>query len=242
MTFQSTAIVNVGTGLVGSEVLDQLLSLPQYPEKFGVLAIASSKLAKLYDNADLQKSDWRQVFKNSETGQTLEQANLLEAVKSYASQNPGKAALFIDNTASDEIAKLYPELLRNKVSVVTPNKKAYSSELQLYNDIVAAAKEGDSKYYLESTVGAGLPIISTLKDLVGTGDTVRRHVKVVSNHGPLIINLFKVTKIEGVFSGTLSYLFNVFSTTSPGGPSFSSTVAIAREKGFTVRVSCSNPQ
>ena len=174
MTAQSTSIVNVGIGRVGSEVLDQLLSLPQYPEKFGILAITSSIVFKLYDNgASIQKSNWRQIFKQAEDGQKFDRDKLVAHLKSYASQNRGKVALFIDNTASDEIANLYPELLRNSVSVVTPNKKAYSSELQLYKDIVSSAKEGGSKYYLESTVGAGLPIISTLKDLVATGDTVR---------------------------------------------------------------------
>lgn len=172
MTKPSTSIVNVGTGLVGSEVLDQLLALPQYLDKFDILGIASSKSVKLYDNASVQRSNWRQAFNQTETGQTIDKDKLILHLKSYATQNQGKVALFIDNTASEDIAKLYPELLRSGVSVVTPNKKAYSSDLKLYKNIVSAAKEGGSRYFLESTVGAGLPIISTLKDLVATGDTV----------------------------------------------------------------------
>ncbi|KAJ3715059.1 homoserine dehydrogenase-domain-containing protein [Lentinula raphanica] len=119
----------------------------------------------------------------------------------------------VDNTSSDNIASLYPQWLRAGINVITPNKKAYSGDLGLYEDILRASKETGAKFLNESTVGAGLPVISTLKELVATGD--------------------KVKKIEGVFSGTMSYIFNEFSTGSPDGPSFSSVVSVAREKGYT---------
>jgi len=122
----------------------------------------------------------------------------------------------VDNTSSDDVASLYPHFLSRGFSVVTPNKKAYSSSLELYNQILAASNEGGAKIFYESTVGAGLPIISALKDLIQTGD--------------------KVTRIEGVLSGTLSYLFNEYSpATSTSSPpkSFASVVKIAKEQGYT---------
>ncbi|EDQ98293.1 uncharacterized protein LACBIDRAFT_242236, partial [Laccaria bicolor S238N-H82] len=100
------------------------------------------------------------------------------------------------------------------INVVTPNKKAYSGDVQLWKDILeASSSQGGGRYLNEATVGAGLPVISTLKELLGTGD--------------------KIIKIEGVFSGTMSYIFNEFSTGREGGPAFSAVVGVAREKGYT---------
>jgi homoserine dehydrogenase len=99
---------------------------------------------------------------------------------------------------------------------VTPNKKAFSSELSLWKSIfdVAANGSGSGGYvFHESTVGAGLPVISTLKELVETGDEVR--------------------KIEGVFSGTMSFLFNSFMPVGGGGGLFSAEVTKAKELGYT---------
>jgi hypothetical protein len=83
------------------------------------------------------------------------------------------AVVFVDNTASVSVAETYPALLRAGVHVITPNKKAFSGSQNLYDQIVAASREGGAKFLHEATVGAGLPVISTLKDLVGTGDKVR---------------------------------------------------------------------
>ena len=83
------------------------------------------------------------------------------------------AVVFVDNTASASVAETYPALLRAGVHVITPNKKAFSGSQNLYDQIVAASREGGAKFLHESTVGAGLPVLSTLKDLVGTGDKVR---------------------------------------------------------------------
>ena len=83
------------------------------------------------------------------------------------------AVVFVDNTASPSVAETYPALLRAGVHVITPNKKAFSGSQNLYDQIVAASREGGTKFLHEATVGAGLPVLSTLKDLVGTGDKVR---------------------------------------------------------------------
>jgi homoserine dehydrogenase len=81
--------------------------------------------------------------------------------------------VLVDNTSSDDVAALYPTWLGNGINVVTPNKKAYSGDLGLYESILHASEKSGARFLNESTVGAGLPIISTLKELVMTGDKVR---------------------------------------------------------------------
>lgn len=130
----------------------------------------------------------------------------------YLSNAPAKVVL-VDNTSSQEVADIYPLLLSRGVSIVTPNKKAFSGSYQLWQDIFTAAETSGAKVYHESSVGAGLPVISTLKDLVETGD--------------------KVTKIEGVFSGTMSFLFNSFAPTQGQGSSWSDEVKKAKALGYT---------
>lgn len=110
---------------------------------------------------------------------------------------------------------MYPQILSMGVNIVTPNKKATSGSEELYRQIQAASYPNTSAMlYGESTVGAGLPILSTLKDLVETGD--------------------EIEKVEGVFSGTLSYIFNEFSNTQGSDVKFSEVVKIAKDKGYTV--------
>lgn len=119
----------------------------------------------------------------------------------------------MDNTSSEEVAEAYPLFLGRGVSIVTPNKKAFSGSYKLWQDIFEASDSSGAKVYHESSVGAGLPVISTLKDLVDTGD--------------------EVTKIEGVFSGTMSFLFNSFAPTTGSGGKWSTEVKKAKELGYT---------
>ena len=137
----------------------------------------------------------------------------LAEIAEYLKHAPGHSIL-VDNTSSQEVADAYPSFLGAGISVVTPNKTAFSSSYALWEDIFSAASGSGAMVYHESSVGAGMPVISTLKDLVATGDSV--------------------TRIEGVFSGTMSYLFNTFSAVGnqPDG-SWSQIVAKAREAGFT---------
>src|SRR5687768_11945603 len=118
-------------------------------------------------------------------------------------------AVILDCSASSEVAEHYPRWLAAGIHVATPNKKANSGPLELYTRVLSARRDGGSHYLYEATVGAGLPIITTLRDLRETGDEVRR--------------------IEGIFSGTLAYLFNVWD----GGAPFSAIVRDAKAKGFT---------
>lgn len=136
----------------------------------------------------------------------------LPKIIEYLSAAPSKAVL-IDNTSSQDVADAYPEVLSKGISIVTPNKKAFSGSYKLWQDIFSASAKSGALVYHESSVGAGLPVISTIKDLVATGDTV--------------------TKIEGVFSGTMSFLFNSFAPTQGSGGKWSAEVTKAKELGYT---------
>jgi aspartokinase/homoserine dehydrogenase 1 len=117
--------------------------------------------------------------------------------------------VIIDCTADESVAKHYADWLRAGIHVVTPNKKANSGPLGYYESLKEARKQGGSSYLYEATVGAGLPVISTLRDLRETGD--------------------KISSVEGIFSGTLAYLFNVYDGKTP----FSQIVKDAKAKGYT---------
>jgi homoserine dehydrogenase len=145
-------------------------------------------------------------------GKTGSPPPTIPAIIDYLSAAPHKV-IMVDNTSSGAIAESYPSFLRRGISIVTPNKKAFSGSYQLWQDIFSAAKSGGSLVYHESSVGAGMPIISTMKDFVQTGD--------------------EVTKIEGVFSGTMSYLFNSFAPLNGTGSKWSDNVKKAKELGFT---------
>jgi len=117
--------------------------------------------------------------------------------------------VIIDCTADDSVAKHYAEWLKAGIHVVTPNKKANSGPLAYYDSLKEARRHGGSSYLYEATVGAGLPVIQTLRDLRETGD--------------------KITSVEGILSGTLAYLFNVYDGKTP----FSEIVKDAKAKGYT---------
>ncbi len=118
-------------------------------------------------------------------------------------------AVIIDCTASAAVARHYREWLAAGIHVVTPNKKANSGPLGDYEALKEARRSGGTHYLYEATVGAGLPVMQTLRDLRETGDEVR--------------------SIEGIFSGTLAYLFNVYDGQEP----FSAIVRAAKQKGYT---------
>jgi len=117
--------------------------------------------------------------------------------------------VIIDCTAEESVAKHYAGWLAAGIHVVTPNKKANSGPLGYYESLKEARRVGSSSYLYEATVGAGLPVISTLRDLRETGD--------------------KISSVEGIFSGTLAYLFNVYDGKTP----FSQIVRDAKAKGYT---------
>jgi len=198
----------VGTGLVGAKLITQIAALPSAATRFRVVYITSStRSIRTPDGIDL--STWKASLNSSTTKPDL--GSLPSTIAQLVPT--GEKVAVVDNTSSDDVATLYPIFLSGGLSVVTPNKKAYSSSLELYNQILSTSASHGTSILNESTVGAGLPIISTLKDLVQTGD--------------------KIIKIEGVLSGTLSYIFNEFSSVNGPAKPFSSVVKVAKEQGYT---------
>lgn len=211
---------------MGTQVLGQL-SLPHITQQLRVEVVSNSKyqlhIASSSDRSNLGNLLTLLPASNSPDsdrkpvpeGFKVTSLGLDEFVKSLTSASSSGPRLLIDCTSSQNVAELYPALLQAGISVVTPNKKAFSSSQALY-DSIQQSKSRKALVYQESTVGAGLPIIGTLNDLVSTGD--------------------EIIKIEGVLSGTLSYIFNEFSRPVKGekAPKFSEIVKIAKEQGYTV--------
>ena len=133
----------------------------------------------------------------------------VDALEAAAARSGGAAAI-VDNTSSENVANLYAEWMKRGVHVVTPNKKANSGDSVRFESIKTAAKQGNAKWLYEGTIGAGLPIVSTLRTLRASGDEVR--------------------VVQGIFSGTMSFLFN---TWDPSATPFSSVVLAAKEAGYT---------
>jgi homoserine dehydrogenase len=162
----------------------------------------------------LSLSSWEADLQAS----TLPKLSLVQ-IAHYLSNAP-EMVILVDNTSSQEVADCYPLFLKKGINVVTPNKKGFSGSYSLWEDIFSAANSpGGGIVFHEGSVGAGLPIISTLKDLVNTGDEVQ--------------------KIEGVFSGTMSFLFNPFAPVRGVGGKFSEEVKKANDLGYMVNASSS---
>jgi homoserine dehydrogenase len=199
-------------GFIGTEVIRQI---NQYQKKWGSFlpVVAILELKGLLSNPKgLNLDTWKQDLETKAVD--AGQKNLDNFIQVMSE----KGGIVVDCTASEKIASMYPHWLKMGLHIVTPNKKAFSGPIDLWKQIqdISYPLPGKSNLSLcmhESSVGAGLPIISTLNDLVRTGD--------------------KIVKIEGIFSGTLSYIFNNFS----GGESketFSDIVKKAKAQGFTV--------
>ena len=204
---QTVSIGVVGVGSIGSTLLRQLSrrlrSLKQeFDIDLRVRALASSGRMLLSDHPiDLEQ--WRADL--DARGEPTDLTRFAAHV--YDDQLPH--AVLIDCTASQEVSELYGTWLERGVHVITPNKRANTSSLEYYRRLRQANRTVGAHYLYETTVGAALPIIQTLRDLVQTGD--------------------EIVEIEGILSGTLSYLFNSFD----GKRSFSSLVTQARELGYT---------
>jgi len=196
----------IGPGTVGRVLLAQMATqigrLRDLNLDLRVRGIATSTRMLLEENAvDLEH--WAERL--AEAGEPLDLKKFVNHVQ--ADYMPH--TVIVDCTASQQIADQYRDWLARGIHIVTPNKKANSGAMAYYRALHEARRAAGTHYLYEATVGAGLPVIQTLRDLRETGDDV--------------------TQIEGIFSGTLAYLFNVFT----GKESFSSIVRAAKAKGFT---------
>ncbi|OYP44424.1 bifunctional aspartate kinase/homoserine dehydrogenase I [Prevotella sp. P4-119] len=195
-----------GVGTVGGNLLQQIAS--QYQEladtrqlKLNVVGIASSHNA-IFNREGLDLNNYKEQLKASEP------SNISKMCKEVVGMNIFNS-VFVDCTASSEVAELYQTFLEHNISVVTANKIAASAEYEKYAKLKETALRRGVKFLFETNVGAGLPIIGTINDLRNSGD--------------------KILKIEAVLSGTLNYIFNTIAADVP----FSETVRLAKEEGYS---------
>ena len=195
-----------GVGTVGGNLLQQIAS--QYQEladtrqlKLNVVGIASSHNA-IFNREGLDLNNYKEQLKASEP------SNISKMCKEVVGMNIFNS-VFVDCTASSEVAELYQTFLEHNISVVTATKIAASAEYEKYAKLKETALRRGVKFLFETNVGAGLPIIGTINDLRNSGD--------------------KILKIEAVLSGTLNYIFNTIAADVP----FSETVRLAKEEGYS---------
>ncbi len=188
-----------GVGTVGSELLSILGESKQ--GQICLKGVASSRKMVVGDHAIEPQKAVKHLMQSNDAFVLDE---FLDGVLNHSRQK-----VFVDCTASESLSKQYPWILEKGFSIVTANKIANTFDYKFYQSLREKASENGVSFFYEANVGAGLPVISTLKNLLSTGD--------------------KIISIEGIFSGTLSYLFN---TLTPDIP-FSQLVREAKAKGFT---------
>ncbi len=197
----------IGVGLIGSTLLKQLKSQAaflreKYALELKVIGLANSK-KMLFDEEGIDLDNWKKLLQQSELA-----TNLSEFVSRMKSLNLSNT-IFVDNTADEIVSDYYESILDSSISISTPNKIATSSAYLKYQRLKNIAARRGVQFMYETNVGAGLPVISTLNDLTISGD--------------------RILKIEGVLSGSLSFIFNTFQA----GTAFSEIVREAKDKGFT---------
>lgn len=197
----------IGVGLIGSTLLQQIQAQKEFlfreqALEIKVVGLANSK-RMLFQEKGIPLDSWSHELKASELPMDLE--GFIARMKRLNLAN----TIFVDNTASQEIASHYASILEASISISTPNKIATSSSFDQYRMLKTIAKQRGVLFQYETNVGAGLPIISTLNDLILSGD--------------------RIQKIEAVLSGSLSFIFNSFKP----GVRFSDIVKEAQRRGYT---------
>ncbi len=200
-------IFMVGVGLIGSTLINQIKAQAKFLKEkrsmeIKVVGLANSK-KMLFNTNGIPHRDWKKKLLASN-----EKMSITKFIKRMKELNLSNT-IFIDNTASESIANHYESILDSSISISTPNKIATSSAYLQYERLKRIAKKRGVEFMYETNVGAGLPVISTLRDLINSGD--------------------QILKIEGVLSGSLSYIFNNYNA----GIDFSEIVKEAKKLGYT---------
>ena len=196
-----------GTGTVGGSLIEQIRCqqqklMQERGLKLKVVGIADGHRA-LFTRAGIDLASYREEMEDK--GIPSSAAVLHDEIIGMNIFN----SVFVDCTASAEVASLYKEFLMHNISVVAANKIAASSDYSIYSELKQIARRRGVKFLFETNVGAGLPIINTINDLINSGD--------------------KILKIEAVLSGTLNYIFNKISADVP----FSQTIKMAQEERYS---------
>ncbi len=204
---QALSVGLFGPGNIGATLLDQIaVEAKRLNSQFGVdiriRAIANST-RMLLDEQGIELVNWRKAFATEAVPLDL------KAMVKHVGASYFPHAVLIDCTTSASLPSHYPEWIERGIHVITPNKKAGTAPYEQYKRLMAASRAYGKHFLYETTVGAGLPIIGTLKDMIKTGDRIKR--------------------IEGIVSGTLAYLFASYDGTVP----FSTLLKEAKEKGYT---------
>ena len=197
----------IGAGNIGATLLDQMADeVYELYERHGLLirVCGIATLEKMViDDQGIDLSRWREALNESVERPNIDK--LLKQIIDLKLQN----SILVDVTASEEIAGRYVDFLNAGIHIVTPNKRANTLSQSYYNQLKSLTQDHRLHYLYETTVGAGLPLISTIQDLVQSGDDIEQ--------------------IEGIFSGTLGFIFSALSKEK----SFSAVVREAYEKGYT---------
>lgn len=197
----------IGVGNVGGTLISQVKQQYNYlleNERIDVRIVAVANSKRMYFQEEgIDIDNWKDQLLDSTEKMTI--SGFVENMIEMNLRN----AVFIDNTASQEVSDQYKNILANSISVVTPNKIASSSSYADYTDLKSTAREFRSHFHFESNVGAGLPVISTLNDLIKSGD--------------------KIVAIEAVLSGSLNFIFNNYDAEK----SYADVVKIAQQEGYT---------
>jgi len=196
----------MGVGNVGSRFLEQLKMQQEYLKSelklnIRVIAIANSR-TMVFNEDGIALSHWKEELAKGKTADGKEFINTINKLN-Y------RNSIFVDNTASSDVAETYSSFLNNSISVVTCNKIACSSKYASYKELKTLAKKYNAPFLFETNVGAGLPILDTLKNLIASGD--------------------KINKIQAVLSGSLNFVFNNFNDKT----TFHDVVKQAQEEGYT---------
>lgn len=196
-----------GIGTVGGNLLEQIrIQRPKLMEqnglKLNVVGISNSKKARFLREG-INLDNYREELRLH--GEDSNPQHLCEEILKMNIFN----SVFVDCTASPDVAALYGTLMNSNVSVVAANKEAASSPYENYIKLKETARHRDIKFLFETNVGAGLPIINTMNDLINSGD--------------------HILKLEAVLSGTLNYIFNTISADIP----FSKAIQMAKESGYS---------
>ena len=197
----------VGVGNVGStliaQIKEQAASLEENSKiEIRVIGMCNSR-KYVINESGIDLANWKQLLEASEF--TFSREVFLDQITSLNMRN----SILVDCTANEEVAKMYKSALSANVSVVTANKIAASSDFEDYKDLKGLALKNGAKFLFETNVGAGLPVIGTINDLVKSGD--------------------KVKEIQGVVSGSLNFIYNVYD----GENKFHDVVKQAQQEGYT---------
>lgn len=204
---QELHLFMVGVGLIGSTLINQIKAQAAFLKEkrsmeIKIVGLANSK-KMVFEEKGISLEHWRKLLTESETPVSL--ASFVQQMKEYNLSN----TIFVDNTADAKVAGFYESILDASISISTPNKIATSSSYLQYQRLKTISERRGVPFMYETNVGAGLPVISTLNDLINSGD--------------------RIIKIEGILSGSLSFIFNSFTA----GKRFSEIVKSAQTLGYT---------